>query len=227
MVQIHSIAERRTNADVVFDHLYDEIVSLRLLPGTKISEVEIARQFGVSRQPVRDAFSRLDSLGFLLIRPQKATEIKRFSLKAIATARFIRTAIEIEVLHKAGRLWQPGGEQRFAANLAAQREAVSTGDADGFHALDHEFHRLLCEAAEAPFAFEAIAANRAEADRLCVLSLMQTDSMGLLLADHTAIIGALARGDDLAAAAVMRGHLQRLDATINTVRNLHGEYFER
>ncbi|KKK71856.1 hypothetical protein LCGC14_2909720, partial [marine sediment metagenome] len=69
--------DRRTGVDVVANHLYEEITSLRLLPGAKISEAEIAARFGVSRQPVRDAFSRLENLDLLLIRPQKATEVKR------------------------------------------------------------------------------------------------------------------------------------------------------
>ncbi|MEL6920239.1 MAG: GntR family transcriptional regulator, partial [Pseudomonadota bacterium] len=50
--------ERRTTADAVFDQLLDEIVSLSLTPGTKLSEVDVAKRFGVSRQPVRDAFNR-------------------------------------------------------------------------------------------------------------------------------------------------------------------------
>ena len=70
MVFVHEINERRTSADVVFESLFEEIVALDLLPGAKMSEVEVAKRFGVSRQPVRDAFSRLGSLGLLVIRPQ-------------------------------------------------------------------------------------------------------------------------------------------------------------
>jgi len=47
-------SESKSTADVVFDRLHAEIVSLEILPGAKISEAEIARRFGVSRQPVRD-----------------------------------------------------------------------------------------------------------------------------------------------------------------------------
>lgn len=54
MTNIAPNRDRRTSVDVVFDHLYDEISSLNLLPGDKISEAEIAARFGVSRQPVRD-----------------------------------------------------------------------------------------------------------------------------------------------------------------------------
>ena len=81
MVQTAPVGERRTSVDDIFDYLYDEISGLRLRPGDRISEADIAARFGVSRQPVRDAFNRLANLDLLLIRPQRATEVKRFSMR--------------------------------------------------------------------------------------------------------------------------------------------------
>ena len=101
MVQDLNTIERRTSADDVFDFLFDQINTLQLLPGTRISEVEIARQFQVSRQPVREAFIRLSNLELLLIRPQKATVVRQFSHTKILRARFIRSAVETEVLRRA------------------------------------------------------------------------------------------------------------------------------
>ena len=92
MVQPSHLSERRTSVDDIFDYLHDEILSLRLRPGDKISEAEIASRFGVSRQPVRDAFSRLANLDLLLIRPQRATEVRRFSSREIEKSSFIRAA---------------------------------------------------------------------------------------------------------------------------------------
>jgi len=124
------ISERRTSVDTVFSHLYDEIVSMRLLPGSKISEAEIAGLFGISRQPVRDAFSRLENLDLLLIRPQKATEVKRFSSAAITTARFVRAAIEAEVLRRAARVCGDKGTKLLQDCLYEQRAAVAENDYD-------------------------------------------------------------------------------------------------
>ena len=62
MQQLASAFERRTATDVVFDQLHEEIVSLAIYPGTKLSETEVAKRFGVSRQPVRDAFAKLENL---------------------------------------------------------------------------------------------------------------------------------------------------------------------
>ena len=86
------LTERRTSVDEVFDYLHDQIAALDLLPGDKISEADMAARFGISRQPVRDAFSRLANLDLLLIRPQRATEVKRFSMRWIMsfTRRFVK-----------------------------------------------------------------------------------------------------------------------------------------
>ena len=59
--------------------LRDAIVRLELKPGDSISEAEIADRYGVSRQPVREAFIRLAQQGLLLIRPKRATLVKRIA----------------------------------------------------------------------------------------------------------------------------------------------------
>ena len=62
-------------ADQIFAALYRQVLTLELPPGSRLSEAEVARRMGVSRQPVRDAFWRLSQLGFLTIRPQRATTV--------------------------------------------------------------------------------------------------------------------------------------------------------
>ena len=123
MQQPGDVLERRTSADMVFDDLYERIGSLELLPGAKISEADIAAKFGISRQPVRDAFSRLGNMELLLIRPQKATVVKKFSLRSIATARFVRLSVELEVLRNAAALWDGSFDTAFKENLVAQKAA--------------------------------------------------------------------------------------------------------
>ena len=220
-----ALAERRTSADVVFDSLYHEIVGMRMLPGTRISEAEVAARFGVSRQPVRDAFSRLGNLGFLLIRPQKATEVQKFSNDLVVTARFLRAAIEVEVVALATRRWDGGLAAAFDANLAAQDEAARTSDIAAFHRLDYDFHRLICEAAATPFAFGAILENKAQIDRLCMLSMTDGDALRGLVADHREIHRCLCAQDAEAAVAAMRAHLARLGRTIDKVRASHPHFF--
>ena len=226
MAGLANLAERRTSTDAVYNHLYKEIVSVRLLPGTKISEADIASQFGISRQPVRDAFNRLANDGLLQVRPQRATEVRRFSRRLIARARFVRAAVEVEVLRRAAEVWDGSMEAEIKANVDRQLEALAKVDVSGFHKLDYEFHNLLCDSADVEFAFDTISENKMQVDRLCVLGLMNKTSMQRLISDHQEILRRLKAKDADGVEAAIRQHLNRLDETIEEVKATHSEYFE-
>lgn len=116
----------RQGVDEIVSFLHQEIMSMRLLPGTRISESDIATRFGVSRQPVRDAFRRLEAMDLILVRPKKATEVKRLSLASIEKSRFVREAVETAVLRKAVILCNSEGERRLQENIDLQTRAVES-----------------------------------------------------------------------------------------------------
>lgn len=226
MVQATQLGARRTSVDDIFYYLHDEILSLNLRPGDKISEADIAAQFGVSRQPVRDAFSRLANLDLLLIRPQRATEVKRFSMREIEKSRFVRASVEKEVLRRATLYCDAAGTAELDTALAQQDAAIKKRDVEGFGALDYEFHRTLCHIAKADFAFDVILAEKAKVDRLCMLGLSKEDRMPELVADHRAIAEAVKAHDGEAAVKIGVLHLSRLDDTIRRITETNANYFE-
>ena len=219
-------SERRTSVDDVFDALHDQIVSLKLKPGDRISEAEIAAKFNVSRQPVRDAFSRLANLDLLLIRPQRATEVRRFSMRQIEKARFIRATIETEVLRRAAVHCDAQGVAQLTDALAEQETAVAAKDLERFGLLDYNFHEILCGIAKVDYAFEVILEEKAKVDRLCMLGLEKEQRMPELLKDHTAIAQGIIDHDAEAAVAAGLKHLSRLDITINRITATNANYFD-
>lgn len=218
--------DSKSTADIVFEHLHEDIASLAILPGTKISEADIARRFGVSRQPARDAFRRLHNLDLLEIRPQRATVVRRFSLSEIENTRFVRLAVELEVMERACDIWDASRNATLAENLSHQTAALAADDAGQFHKLDYSFHKLICDLSELPKAFETISACKHRVDRLCVLSLSNHESVADVLADHHAIADALARRCVQDARDLIRQHVRRLDATISEIHQTHTNYFE-
>lgn len=218
--------ERRTTADFVFERLHEDIVSLKILPGSKLSEVEVARRFGVSRQPVRDAFARLGNQDLLVIRPQKATEVRSFSMEQISHARFVRLAVELEVIRCACIDPDETVAPAIEINLELQRAAIESEHSDRFHDLDYDFHRLICEYGRKPLAFETIKECKQKIDRLCVLSLTRDSRATTLVEDHCELIKAIHDGSVDEALIVARRHLERLDETISLIHKTHAEYFE-
>lgn len=226
MVQTAQVGERRTSVDDIFEYLYEEISDLRLRPGDRISEAEVASRFGVSRQPVRDAFNRLANLDLLLIRPQRATEVKRFSMREIEKSRFVRASVEKEVLRRAAERCDRINAAQLDAAIIQQEAVVEAGDFDAFGALDYEFHKTLCAIAQAEFAFDVIMAEKSKVDRLCVLGMEKESRMPELVADHRAIAEAVKAhyAERAVAAGVL--HLSRLDETIQRISTNNANYFE-
>lgn len=207
----------------VFESLYHQVVELELPPGTKLSEVEVAKYMGVSRQPVRDAFYRLSQLGFLLIRPQRATVVTYISVREVMQARFIRTALEMETVRAAAERLTDTQIDRLEASIVEQQKAVDVADKVLFHSLDDDFHKQICDLSEHEFAWALIRDSKAHMDRVRYLSL----SFGAQTAldDHKMILQALRARDGDRAAAVMREHLYRIKSIIGRIRDSHGSYF--
>ena len=223
-LQTLDMPERPSVADAVFAELHRRILALDLPPGARLSEVDVARAMGVSRQPVRDAFWRLSKLGFLSIRPQRATTVAQISIEAVLQARFIRSAIEAETVRIFTQLATPSDLDALDAILAAQDAAVAAGDRARFHDLDDRFHLEICARAGKGFAWDVILENKAHMDRVRMLSL----SFGSRDAfdDHCRIMAAIRTGDPDQAAEQMRKHLARIQSQLARIRAENAAYFE-
>ncbi|NUB43210.1 GntR family transcriptional regulator [Fertoebacter nigrum] len=217
------LIDRPSVADQIFDALHAQVLSLQLPPGAKISEVDVARIMGASRQPVRDAFYRLSKLGFLLIRPQRATTIALISTRAVMQARFIRTALEAETMRAACTAMTPADHAALDVLIDQQRAAMLAGDRLGFHQLDDQFHREICERAGLGFAWDIIRESKAHMDRVRYLSLSFASQAAF--DDHVMLLDALKARDEVAAVQGMRVHLARILEQITRIRADHRDYF--
>ncbi len=216
-------SSRPSAAEQVFAQLQRQILSLELEPGSKISEAELARALGVSRQPVRDAFFRLAKLGFLLIRPQRATTITLISENAVMRARAIRTALEVETVRTAAFTLNSEDLDALDNVIELQDVAVRAEDKQEFHRLDDLFHHEICTRAGVGFFWDLIAENKGHMDRVRMLSLSfaSRDAWN----DHVEIMRKLRARDVEGASEAIRDHLSRIRQQIDRIRAANHEWF--
>lgn len=188
--------------------LRQRIVRAELLPGEVISETEIARAYDVSRQPVREAFIKLGEAGLVQVRPQRGTMITRISTEAVMDARFVREAIEADVVKIVAEKCDAAIRRELSDQLAHQKR-VAEGDNDAFVKLDELFHRTLAEMAGKDYAWRVVEDVKAQMDRVRYLSVEKLH-MQLLVDQHEAIATAIAKNDVAAAEAAMRIHLREI-----------------
>lgn len=110
--------------------------------------------------------------------------------------------------------------------MKAQSGAIASGETDWLLELDYEFQKLLCQFAQQAFAFDLIAASKAQVDRLCMLALTSKEAMELLYADHQDLLEAIMSCKAKNAEETLSLHLTRLTPTIESICITHRAYFD-
>lgn len=204
--------------------LRERIIRNELKPGNRISESEIARSCNVSRQPVREAFIKLAEQGLVAVLPQRGTVITRIAYSDVLDARFLREAIEADIVKILATAPDAGLVEELHRQLAQQRENGGR-DADAFIRLDERFHRTLAEGAGKGGAWRLIEGLKSQMDRVRYLSLGRFPA-GKLVDQHAAVVEAIARGDRDGAETAIRRHLREVLADLPEIMRANAEFFE-
>lgn len=209
----------------VYRLVRERIIRGDLEPGTRISESEIAGGYDVSRQPVREAFIKLAEEGLLEIRPQRGTFVRKIAIPSVMDARFVREAIEADIVRLLAQLAVPGLEEELRGLPAAQARAAAAGEWLRFVELDERFHRVLASGAGKTYAWNVVESVKAQMDRVRHLSA-QRFPMDKLIEQHTAIVDGIAGHNPVAAERAMRAHLREILNDLPAIAGSRPEFFE-
>lgn len=140
---------RTTLSGLVVEQLRDAILSGAYGLGAPINEVEIARQYGVSRGPVREAMQRLVQEGLLTSTPHRGVSVPALNDGDLRDVYFARYAIEgaaIRAVIEAGRHGETA--ERLRAILAQMAVSERAQDWARVAELDMELHSTIVNASE-------------------------------------------------------------------------------
>jgi DNA-binding GntR family transcriptional regulator len=197
-----------------------DIVTLRLRPGARLSENELALRFGTSRAPVREALIRLVEEGLIEVRPQRGSFVSRISLAAMQRARFVREALEVAIVRRAAERGLSPAAHREAAAALAEQEQVQD-EPERFTLADDAFHRVLAEDVGIAQIWAVIEREKSQFDRIRFLSLPAVTPVAALIVQHRDILSAILRRDVEAAEAAMRLHLSAVLKSAETLATQH------
>lgn len=214
-------------AQQVAERLKDAIVRLEMPPGALLSEMETARRFGISRQPIREAFIKLAEMGLVAIKPQRGTFVTPISIRSVMDARFIREAVEVAVVREAALEPRMSLVADLKALVGRQATCVANGDVVGFLRLDEAFHEALAEGIGRRMAWETLTGLKTQMDRVRFLSFEGATPLSDLVAQHRAITERIAAGDVAGAEASMRHHLAQILSSLPLIAAAHPDYFTR
>lgn len=209
----------------IYGTLRRMIMQLRLEPGTAISKDEVARAFGVSSMPVREAFRKLEEDGLVVIKPQSGTYVAAIDAEWARAAQFLRIGVEIEIIKTVCERATEAEIKELDQLLRRQRLEFESDDREAFNRLDRAFHASLFRMAGVAVLWRKIGEMRVHIDRLRMMYLPVSGNMSRIQSEHEEILDAIRDGDSGRAGAAIRKHLSWTLSAIDKLRDENPQYF--
>ncbi|MFF7063776.1 FCD domain-containing protein [Pseudomonas sp. NPDC008258] len=142
--------QKATGASRVYTILRDEILTMKLAPGTALDEIGLSERFDLSRSPIREALVRLSADGLVSILPNRSTIVSQMDFRRIpefldALDLLQRVTTRLAALHRSPleladiRTAQKAYEKAIA-------NCVKTGTSQAMIEKNYDFHMAIAKA---------------------------------------------------------------------------------
>jgi DNA-binding GntR family transcriptional regulator len=175
-------------------------------PGDRLVEAELADRFGVSRTPVREALQRLETQS-MLARDGRSLIVASLDHNQLAELYVVRSELEGLAARLAARHASPEEVRVLADMLAADR--ANLGDPEALARANRRFHHQIHLASHNRYLVQQLDLVHRSMALLATTSLAAEGRGAAALAEHEAIVAAIAAGDGDAAQAALRTHISR------------------
>lgn len=132
--------------EIVYEELKMQILTGKITPGTRMMEVELADDMGVSRTPVREAIRKLEKEGLVVIEPRRGAYASQISTKDMVDILEVRQTIEGLAASFAATRMNEEQKRELVKIYDEFNDAVESGNMKRMIATDACFHHLIVEA---------------------------------------------------------------------------------
>ncbi|MEV6609973.1 GntR family transcriptional regulator [Kutzneria sp. NPDC051319] len=191
----------------VYEALIELIVNRTLQPGQHLVEIELAEYLGVSRQPVREALQRLQTEGWVDLRPAQGAFVHTPTEQEADQLLSVRSVLET---HSARLAAEHAGEQDVEQLWELQREgvdALAADDVDRLVTANASLHAFITNLSGNAVLAELIGLvdRRVRWYYTPIARPRGEDAWG----EHEQLIQAIAAGDAEQASRIMTVHTER------------------
>ena len=196
--------------DVAYERLRDAITSGELVPGTPLSETQLSKAYEISRTPVREAIQQLSKEGLVQVIPGRSIMVAAPSMHEMMNVVHMRYLLEPEVARLAARSVTPEIRETLVQAVDEMLSAVKKSDRNNWSRLDTLFHELVMEACSNQMLGKLVFQLRNRIHYMINDPQTSLERMEACTLEHKAVADAIIAGDEQAAEAAMRAHIEQL-----------------
>jgi DNA-binding GntR family transcriptional regulator len=205
---VRVLTAQPTLVDQVYEEILADITNGQLPEHTRLVQDELARSFGVSRQPVQLALAVLRSQGFVREAPGRGLIVASIDVVFVRELYEVRGALEGLAARLAA---QHAGKKEIGdgkALIEAGRAAIRSASVAEMIDADMKFHKYLYELSGNSLVQEMTEPHWAHLRRAMGVVLMQDKAPRDVWDQHAAILEAITNGDGELAERATRAHLK-------------------
>jgi len=189
------ILDRPNISEDIAVQVRDLIISGEIEPGSRINEVALSNQLGISRTPLREALHFLQAKRYLYVIPRRGFFVKPLSTEEIEQLYPIRLLLDPAALKIAGIPESSQIEKLDKLNDKIRQVRITEKTASKIVDLDDQWHRLLLEHCPNKILLDLIDDHIWKTRRYEILYMDQSVNVERVAAEHDIIINALKAGD--------------------------------
>ncbi|MGA0533776.1 GntR family transcriptional regulator [Hansschlegelia sp. KR7-227] len=189
------------------DAIENDIVAGVFAPGEKLDELQVAKRFGVSRTPVREALMQLSAIGVVELRPRRGAVVADHGPQRVYEMFEVMAELEGLAGAHAARRYDAGDREALTQAHERCREAAEQGEFDAYYYDNEVFHHAIYAASHSAFLAEQCGALHRRLRPYRRLQLRVRNRLKISFEEHAAILEAIFAGDGDAARARLRSHV--------------------
>jgi DNA-binding GntR family transcriptional regulator len=200
------------SSERVYRQLRQMILSGELPPGTRLVEIHLGEQFGVSRTPVREALKRLTAEKLVLGDPVRGLVVHAPQPHEVSEVYLVREALESLAVRLAAQRITDDELRQLRVILQSMRDAVAKERTDLMVSANIAFHDVIYRAAGNDTLFRLAKDLSDFVRRFSAEAFANPDRASAVVEEHERVLAALEAHDPEAAAAASSSHLQAASA---------------
>ncbi len=211
------LENHRPLREIVYEELKRRIMTGKITPHTRMMEVDLAEDMGVSRTPVREAIRKLEKEGLVTIEPRKGAYASDISAEDMVNVLTVRE--ELEALAAGIAASRITGEQisrmEHLTDLYAQ--AIEANDTAAIIDYDEQFHQAIVSVTDNRTLIQFVSNLQELVLRFRYLYYEDFSRYRNMPEEHHHIIDALKSGDEKRASEVVREHIHSLKSFVSGI----------
>lgn len=206
------LAQAETLSERAYRELEEQIVTLKIPPGTVVSEAVLSKRTGFGRTPIREAIQRLARERLVVIMARRGIMVAEVNIQSQLRLLEVRRELE-RLLARCAARRATAAERRRLDGIAEEMErAGAKNDDRSFMRLDREFNLLVLEVARNEFATGAMTLMHGLSRRFWYIHYKEVADLPLAARLHADMARAIAESDQDEAAAASDRLLDYIEA---------------